>query len=74
MVREFDEVQQGAQTEEALSYEDVKSTTTTIPFVKDNELDYSKLNPTQNDYVIGYDLCADCNLLCYSYFQWGKYY
>ena len=51
VVREFDEVQQGAQTEEALSYEDVKSTTTTIPFVKDNELDYSKLNPTQNDYV-----------------------
>ena len=38
------------QTEE-VSYQDVKSTTTTIPFVKDNELDYSKLNPTQNDYI-----------------------
>jgi phospho-N-acetylmuramoyl-pentapeptide-transferase len=28
-----------------------KSTTTTIPFVKNNELDYSKLNPTENNLV-----------------------
>ncbi|WP_286756149.1 phospho-N-acetylmuramoyl-pentapeptide-transferase [Roseivirga sp. UBA838] len=28
-----------------------KSTTTTIPFVKNNELDYSKLNPTENELI-----------------------
>lgn len=32
-------------------YEDVKSTTTTIPFVKNNELDYSIFNPTDIDWV-----------------------
>ncbi len=51
VVRQFDEAPQRGQTEEVLSYEDVKSTTTTIPFVKDNELDYSKLNPTENDLI-----------------------
>ncbi len=33
------------------AYEDSKSTTTTIPFVKDNELDYSRFNPTENDLI-----------------------
>ncbi len=51
VVREFEELSANAQTEEARKYEDVKSTSTTIPFVKDNELDYSKLNPTENDYI-----------------------
>ena len=51
VVREFEELPANAQTEEARKYEDVKSTSTTIPFVKDNELDYSKLNPTENDYI-----------------------
>lgn len=32
-------------------YEDIKSTTTTIPFVKNNELDYSIFNPTDIDWV-----------------------
>ena len=32
-------------------YEDVKSTTTTIPFVKNNELDYGIFNPTDIDWV-----------------------
>ncbi|OEK03476.1 phospho-N-acetylmuramoyl-pentapeptide-transferase [Roseivirga sp. 4D4] len=53
VVREFDEVTVAdAQTEEVIpTYTDAKSTTTTIPFVKDNELDYSKLNPTENDLI-----------------------
>ncbi|MBO3700169.1 phospho-N-acetylmuramoyl-pentapeptide-transferase [Roseivirga sp. E12] len=53
VVREFDEVTgTDAQTEEVTpTYTDAKSTTTTIPFVKDNELDYSKLNPTENDLI-----------------------
>lgn len=36
---------------ERVGYEDVKSTTTTIPFVKNNELDYSFFNPTDIDWV-----------------------
>lgn len=53
VVREFDEVTMAdAQTEEVIpTYTDAKSTTTTIPFVKNNELDYSKLNPTENDLI-----------------------
>lgn len=53
VVREFDEVAMAdAQTEEVIpTYTDAKSTTTTIPFVKNNELDYSKLNPTENDLI-----------------------
>lgn len=51
VVREFDETDT-VQTEElARSYTDSKSTTTTIPFVKGNELDYSKLNPTESEWV-----------------------
>ncbi|WP_420387984.1 phospho-N-acetylmuramoyl-pentapeptide-transferase [Roseivirga sp.] len=53
VVREFSEtpteIQAGEQTE--VSFTDSKSTTTTIPFVKNNELDYSKLNPTENDLI-----------------------
>lgn len=54
VVREFDEVDatEIAQTEEVTrTYTDSKSTTTTIPFVKGNELDYSKLNPTESEWV-----------------------
>lgn len=53
VVREFNEtpVEIQAEGQPAMSYEDVKSTTTTIPFVKNNELDYSRLNPTENDLV-----------------------
>lgn len=54
VVREFDEAvnTEIGQTEGALpDYTDSKSTTTTIPFVKGNELDYSKLNPTENEWV-----------------------
>ena len=43
------EIQASGDT--VINYEDVKSTTTTIPFVKNNELDYSKLNPTENDLI-----------------------
>jgi len=53
VVREFSETPTEIQSdgEAAISYKDVKSTTTTIPFVKNNELDYSKLNPTENDLI-----------------------
>lgn len=53
VVREFNETptEIQAEGESVVSYEDVKSTTTTIPFVKNNELDYSKLNPTENNLV-----------------------
>jgi len=51
VVREFDEAE-NVQTEEAVrTYTDSKSTTTTIPFVKGNELDYSKLNPTESEWI-----------------------
>jgi len=52
VIREFNE--SGEATEvmvDRIGYEDVKSTTTTIPFVKNNELDYSVLNPTDFDWV-----------------------
>jgi len=55
-VREFEEnpvqeqVLQAGETLE-LQYEDVKSTKTTVPFLKDNELDYSKILPSDNDWV-----------------------
>lgn len=53
VIREFNEPDT-VQTEvvsEGPNYVDKKSTVTTIPFVKDNELDYSKLNPTESDMV-----------------------
>lgn len=55
-VREFEDspvqeqVLQAGETLE-LQFEDVKSTKTTVPFVKDNELDYSKILPFENDWV-----------------------
>lgn len=53
VVREFNETPTEIQVEgeSVVAYEDVKSTTTTIPFVKNNELDYSKLNPTENELI-----------------------
>ena len=54
-VREFEEspqeqvFQSGGQIE--VPYEDVTSTKTTVPFVKDNELDYSKILPFESDWV-----------------------
>jgi len=53
VVREFD---RDAPVQELLvddhpAYEDVKSTKTTIPFVKGNEADYSKLNPFDDKYT-----------------------
>jgi phospho-N-acetylmuramoyl-pentapeptide-transferase len=53
VVREFSEAPTEIQAsgDTVINYEDVKSTTTTIPFVKNNELDYSKLNPTENDLI-----------------------
>ncbi|WP_422354840.1 phospho-N-acetylmuramoyl-pentapeptide-transferase [Roseivirga pacifica] len=53
VIREFNEPET-VQTEvvsEGPNYIDKKSTVTTIPFVKDNELDYSKFNPTDSDMV-----------------------
>ncbi|MBO6496133.1 MAG: phospho-N-acetylmuramoyl-pentapeptide-transferase [Roseivirga sp.] len=53
VVREFSETPTEIQAsgDTVINYEDVKSTTTTIPFVKNNELDYSKLNPTENNLI-----------------------
>jgi phospho-N-acetylmuramoyl-pentapeptide-transferase len=53
VVREFTPVQQeqGISTEPKVAFNDVKSTTTTIPFVKDNELDYNSFNPTDNEWI-----------------------
>lgn len=53
VVREFNDTPTEIQADEApaVTYTDAKSTTTTIPFVKNNELDYSKLNPTDNDLI-----------------------
>ena len=55
-VREFEEnpaqehVLQ-AEAENVLNYKDVPSTKTTVPFIKNNELDYSKILPFDNDWV-----------------------
>lgn len=53
VVREFNETPAELQSEaiSTIDYTDQKSTTTTIPFVKDNELDYSRLNPTKSQWV-----------------------
>lgn len=54
-VREFfdqpDEVAQIEIVDELPNYEDVKSTRTTVPFVKNNELDYSKILPFEADWT-----------------------
>ena len=55
-VREFEEnptqehVLQ-AEGETALDYKDIPSTKTTVPFIKNNELDYSKILPFENHWV-----------------------
>lgn len=52
VVREFSTDSPASEiVNERLGYEDLKSTTTTIPFVKNNELDYSAFNPTDYDWV-----------------------
>ncbi|MFT6215018.1 MAG: phospho-N-acetylmuramoyl-pentapeptide-transferase [Roseivirga sp.] len=53
VVREFDPVvqEQSIATQESAQYTDSKSTTTTIPFVKGNELDYNDFNPTDNEWI-----------------------
>ena len=52
VVREFSTDSPASEiVNERLGYEDLKSTTATIPFVKNNELDYSAFNPTDYDWV-----------------------
>ncbi|KYG79592.1 phospho-N-acetylmuramoyl-pentapeptide-transferase [Roseivirga ehrenbergii] len=53
VVREFNPVpqEQTISVTEAPNYVDSKSTTTTIPFVKNNELDYDAFNPTDNKWI-----------------------
>lgn len=53
VVREFNPIPetQTISVTEVPNYIDSKSTTTTIPFVKNNELDYDRLNPTDNNWV-----------------------
>lgn len=41
----------GAEAEILLNYKDMSSTKTTVPFMKNNELDYSKILPFDNDWV-----------------------
>ena len=54
-VREFfdqpESVTQIEVVDETPNYEDVKSTRTTVPFVKNNELDYSKILPFEADWT-----------------------
>ncbi len=54
-VREFDDtaaVESQIEADDQIqNYEDVKSNVTTVPFMKDNELDYSKFNPTDDDLI-----------------------
>ncbi|KOF01509.1 phospho-N-acetylmuramoyl-pentapeptide-transferase [Roseivirga seohaensis] len=53
VVREFNPgpQEQTISVTEAPNYVDSKSTTTTIPFVKNNELDYDAFNPTDNKWI-----------------------
>ncbi|WP_421978175.1 phospho-N-acetylmuramoyl-pentapeptide-transferase [Roseivirga seohaensis] len=53
VVREFNPApqEQTISITEAPNYVDSKSTTTTIPFVKNNELDYDAFNPTDNKWI-----------------------
>jgi phospho-N-acetylmuramoyl-pentapeptide-transferase len=55
VVREFDEnirIENVAKIIENQNYKDVKSTKTTIPFLKHNEMDYADLLPFDNEYVL----------------------
>ncbi len=53
VVREFnrEKVAEQVLVDDHPQFEDVKSTKTTIPFVKDNEADYSALNPFADKYT-----------------------
>lgn len=53
VVREFEKPTQIEQVigDQEPEYEDVKSTKTTIPFLKNNEADYNFLNPFDNKYT-----------------------
>lgn len=53
VVREFEKptITQQEMVEESPVYHDVKSTKTTIPFLKNNEADYNFLNPFDNQYT-----------------------
>ena len=53
VIREFDRDQDVAEllVDGNLTYKDVKSTKTTIPFVKNNEADYSELSPFGEKYT-----------------------
>ena len=53
VVREFnrEKVAEQVLVDDNPQFEDVKSTKTTIPFVKDNEADYSALNPFADKYT-----------------------
>ena len=46
---EMEDLQENFDTK--VEYKDVKSTKTTVPFLKNNELDYSKLLPIPNEYT-----------------------
>ncbi|MDW8288760.1 MAG: phospho-N-acetylmuramoyl-pentapeptide-transferase, partial [Flammeovirgaceae bacterium] len=55
VVRKFEEnirIENALQALENAKFEDIKSTVTTIPFFKHNELDYASLLPTDNEYLI----------------------
>ena len=51
VVREYDETPQIENNEIVRTYTDVKSTKTTVPFFKNNELDYDAIFSFQGDYT-----------------------
>ena len=57
-----------SQAEEVRNYQDVKSTKTTVPFFKNNELDYSALVPARQLHMD--HLRADSGAGGYGHFKW----
>jgi len=49
VVREFDDVNAEISVVDSVGYKDVKSTITTVPFMKDNEFDYDNIIPFFSD-------------------------
>lgn len=49
VVREFDDVNSENSITDSVGYKDVKSTITTVPFMKDNEFDYDNIIPFFGD-------------------------
>jgi len=49
VVREFDDVNAETSVVDSVGYKDVKSTITTVPFMKDNEFDYDNIIPFFSD-------------------------